>query len=52
MQTLRIDSPLYKWLLTQPEEFVRDVSNNDMLGDGYMTIDKLRELDEIHNPED
>ncbi len=43
--------PLYKWLATQPKEFVENVLNNEMLGDGYFDVDKLRELDEMYNPE-
>lgn len=44
--------PLDKWLATQPKEFVDDINNNEILGDGYFTINDLIELDNKYNPED
>lgn len=47
------NSPLYKWLQKQPKEFIANVSDNDLLGNGQFTIDDLIELDSIfNNPED
>lgn len=45
---------LIRWLREQPKEFVVEYFATDMLGDGQMTIDKLRELDDKYNnsPED
>lgn len=45
-------TPLERWLATQPKEFVDDVNNNKMFGDGHFDINKLRELDDKFNPED
>ena len=50
--TMRKDSPLYRWLQTQPEEFVKNVLDNGDVRHGILTIDQLRELDEYFNPED
>lgn len=41
--------PLYQWLKKQPKEFVLDVEGNDIYGDSYMSLDKLRELDDKYN---
>ena len=41
----------YEWLRQQPKEFVNDVNNNEMLGNGAFQIDDLIELDRIYNPE-
>lgn len=46
------NSPLAKWLKTQPKEFVDDVNNNELLGNGQFTIESLIELDNKFNPED
>lgn len=43
---------LIDWLKTQPKEFVDEVVNKDVLGDGYMTLEKLRELDDKYIPEE
>jgi len=43
---------LYKWLETQPKEFVDEVNSSKLLGDGWFSLDELRELDEKFNPED
>lgn len=44
--------PLYKWLKTQPKEFVSDVNKNELYGDGQFTMKDLAELDNKFNPED
>ncbi len=44
--------PIDRWLATQPKEFVENVLDNKMFGDGHFDITKLRELDELFNPED
>lgn len=44
--------PLFIWLETQPKEFVDEIFNNRLLGDGQFTIEKLRELDDYFNPEE
>lgn len=41
---------LEEWLKTQPQEFIEEViSYEDELGNGLMTIDELRELDDKYN---
>lgn len=42
---------LKNWLKTQPQQFIDDVVNNEVLGDENFTLDKLRELDSYFNPE-
>lgn len=52
---IKLNSPLARWLKTQDKEFVSEIlACEDILGDGDMTIDRLRELDEryTNNPED
>ena len=44
-----MNSPLNRWLGTQPKEFVDEIDRDSMYGDSYMTIEKLRELDEQYN---
>jgi hypothetical protein len=46
------ESPLYKWLKTQPKEFVVNVNNNELYGNGQFTIEELCELDKKFNPVD
>ena len=46
------ESPLFKWLQTQPIEFVDNVNKNELLGNGEFSIQSLIELDELYNPED
>lgn len=43
---------LIEWLKQQPKEFVNEIVNNEILGDGNFTIESLAELDEKYNPED
>lgn len=45
-------SPLDKWLMTQPEEFVKNVLDNGDVRFGILTVNELRELDSMFNPED
>lgn len=40
------------WLEKQPKEFVEDVLDNKVLGDGQFTLDRLRELDQMFNPDE
>jgi len=47
-----LNNPLARWLKTQPKEFVDDVNNNEILGDGYFSLEDLIELDRKYNPED
>lgn len=49
---MNINSPLYKWLKTQPKEFADNVGNNELYGNGQFTIEELAELDSKYNPED
>lgn len=42
----------YDWLRQQPKEFVNDVNNNEMLGNGTFQINDLIALDQLYNPED
>lgn len=49
---LNSNMPLYKWLKTQPKEFVSDVNKNELYGDGQFTMKDLAELDNKFNPED
>lgn len=41
-----------EWLTKQPKEFVEDVLDNKVLGDGQFTLDRLRELDQMFNPDE
>lgn len=43
--------PLEKWLEEQPKEFIDNVRNNEMFGDGDFDIAQLKELDEMFNPD-
>lgn len=43
---------LIEWLKQQPKEFVNEIVNNEILGDGNFTIESLAELDEKYSPED
>lgn len=49
---MKSSTPLSRWLATQPKEFVDDVNNNELYGDGQFSIEKLCELDEKYNPVD
>ena len=44
-----MNSPLNRWLGTQPKEFVDEIDRDSMYGDSYMSIEKLRELDIKYN---
>ena len=44
---------LVAWLKEQPKQFSDAVFESpDLLGDGQLSVDKLRELDDKFNPED
>lgn len=47
-----LNNPLARWLKTQPKEFVDNVNNNELYGDGQFTLESLIELDNKFNPED
>lgn len=51
MDTSGMKTELVEWLRTQDKEFVDYVVNNDVFGDGHMTVAGLIELDLKFNPE-
>lgn len=52
MDTSLMQKKLIDWLRTQSKEFVDEIVSKDVLGDGYMTIEELCELDKKYIPEE
>ena len=43
--SLTMNKKLNDWLLTQSEEFAKELKGKDVLGDGTFTLEELCELD-------